>query len=237
MGRPAKALSKDSWTVGSNPTLSAMRNALRGLLVVVVLVGVLASPREASAAPTDTCTQTHVARRGQSWWSISRTYGISLRRILNLNGARTSTKILIGDAVCVRASAAPSTTAPLATTPSTTVPVDAVSTTTVPPVSVSSAPSPASAQAVIQIIREEWPDHLEEKALQVAWRESNYKPRVVGGTRNCCWGLFQIYYEVHKSWLPTVGVNAPEDLLDARTNARAAYRVYQRSGSWRPWGG
>ena len=107
---------------------------------------------------------------------------------------------------------------------------------TVPPTTVP-APAPASAQAVIQIIREEWPDHLEEKALQIAWRESNYKPRVVGGTRNCCWGLFQIFYEVHKGWLPTVGVNAPEDLLDARLNARAAYRIYQRSGSWRPWGG
>ena len=232
MGRPAKALSGDSRTVGSNPTLSAMRNALRGpLLAAVLVVGVLVGPPGASAAAAETCTKTHTARRGESWWTISRKYRITLRRILDLNNARTSTKILIGDQVCVRAAPAPTTTVPPDTVPPTTVPTDTVPPTTVP------APAPASAQAVIQIIREEWPDHLEEKALQVAWRESNYKPRVVGGTRNCCWGLFQIYYEVHKGWLPTVGVNAPEDLLDARTHARAAYRIYQRSGSWRPWGG
>ena len=209
-----------------------MRNALRGpLLAAVLVVGVLVAPAGASAAAAETCTKTHTARRGESWWTISRKYRITLRRILDLNNARTSTKILIGDKVCVRAAPAPTTTVPPDTVPPTTVPTDTVPPTTVP------APAPASAQAVIQIIREEWPDHLEEKALQVAWRESNYKPRVVGGTRNCCWGLFQIYYEVHKGWLPTVGVNAPEDLLDARTNARAAYRIYQRSGSWRPWGG
>ena len=209
-----------------------MRNALRGpLLAAVLVVGVLVGPPGASAAAAETCTKTHTARRGESWWTISRKYRITLRRILDLNNARTSTKILIGDQVCVRAAPAPTTTVPPDTVPPTTVPTDTVPPTTVP------APAPASAQAVIQIIREEWPDHLEEKALQVAWRESNYKPRVVGGTRNCCWGLFQIYYEVHKGWLPTVGVNAPEDLLDARTNARAAYRIYQRSGSWRPWGG
>ena len=233
MGRPAKALSGDSRTVGSNPTLSAMRNALRGpLLAAVLVVGVLVAPAGASAAAAETCTKTHTARRGESWWTISRKYRITLRRILDLNNARTSTKILIGDQVCVRAAPAPTTTAPPETAPPTTVPTDTVPPTTVP------APAPASAQAVIQIIREEWPDELEEKALQIAWRESNYKPRVVGGTRNCCWGLFQIYYEVHKGWLPTVGVKVPEDLLDARTNARAAYRIYQRNGnSWRPWGG
>jgi LysM repeat protein len=234
-----------------------MRNALCGSLLAAVLsAGVVVAPAGASAAAAETCTRTHTARRGESWWTISRRYRITLRRILDLNNARTSTKILIGDQVCVRAAPAPTTTVPLDTLPPvtaaptnvppdtlppataapTTVPPDTLPHATAAPTTVP-APAPASAQAVIQIIREEWPDHLEEKALQVAWRESNYKPRVVGGTRNCCWGLFQIYYEVHKSWLPTVGVNAPEDLLDARTNARAAYRIYQRSGSWRPWGG
>jgi len=215
-----------------------MRNALRGSLLAAVLsTGILAVPVGASAAAAETCTKTHTARRGESWWTISRKYRITLRRILDLNNARTSTKILIGDRVCVRAAPAPTTTVPPATVPPDTAPPTTAPGDTVPPTTERPAPSPASAQAVIQIIREEWPDELEEKALRVAWRESNYKPRVVGGTRNCCWGLFQIYYEVHKSWLPTVGVNAPEDLLDARTNARAAYRIYQRSGSWRPWGG
>ena len=77
-----------------------------------------------------------------------------------------------------------------------------------------------------------WPDNLEEKALQIAWRESNWQPRA----RNyCCHGLFQIYYDVHKSWLPSVGVNSVEDLYDPYLNSVAAYTLYQRAGGWSPW--
>ena len=77
-----------------------------------------------------------------------------------------------------------------------------------------------------------WPDHLEERALQIAWRESNWQP----GVHNyCCYGLFQIYYSVHSSWLPSVGVNSADDLFDPVLNAKAAYALYQRAGGWGPW--
>ncbi len=87
---------------------------------------------------------------------------------------------------------------------------------------------------VEEIIRAVWPDELEEKALDIAWRESNHRPDV----RNyCCIGLFQIYWEVHQGWLSDMGVTTLDHLYDAETNARAAYALYQRAGGWGPWGG
>ena len=38
----------------------------------------------------------------------------------------------------------------------------------------------------------------------------------------CCYGLFQIYYEVHKGWLAGLGVNSASDLYDPVLNTRAA---------------
>jgi len=32
-----------------------------------------------------------------------------------------------------------------------------------------------------------------------------------------------------------MGVTRPEQLLDAYVNVRAAYKLYQRSGSWAAW--
>ena len=87
---------------------------------------------------------------------------------------------------------------------------------------------------VIQIIRDAWPDELEERALAIAQRESKLQPQVVNRF-GCCYGLFQIYYRWHKDWLPNVGVNSAQDLLDPRLNAIAAYRMYQRNNGWGPW--
>ena len=77
-----------------------------------------------------------------------------------------------------------------------------------------------------------WPDDLEEQALRIAWRESGYNPRA---QNYCCSGLFQIYYDVHASWLAELGINSAEDLYDPHVNATAAYALYQRSGGWEPW--
>ena len=93
-------------------------------------------------------------------------------------------------------------------------------------------PAPPAPGEIEQIIRDVWPDELEEQALRIAWRESGYNPRA---QNYCCSGLFQIYYEVHAGWLAELGVNSVEDLYDPRTNATAAYALYQRSGSWEPW--
>jgi hypothetical protein len=79
-----------------------------------------------------------------------------------------------------------------------------------------------------------WPDELEERALQIAWRESNYIPTA---KNFCCYGVFQIYWSVHKSWLSGIGITSAEQLYDPTTNARAALALYERAGGWGPWGG
>jgi hypothetical protein len=84
---------------------------------------------------------------------------------------------------------------------------------------------------IIQIIRDEWPDDLEDKAILIATRESSLDPNV----RNyCCYGLFQLYWAVHQNWMSKVGVTVA-DLYDPRVNARLAYQLYLRAGGWSPW--
>jgi Putative peptidoglycan binding domain len=84
---------------------------------------------------------------------------------------------------------------------------------------------------VEQIIRDVWPDELEDHALAIATRES----RLVPTARNaCCWGLFQLHWRAHRSWLVGMGITDPAQLLDARTNATAALALYQQAG-WSPW--
>ena len=175
------------------------------LLCAVALVCSVVSPQQVDAG---SCPRTYIAKRGDSWWAIARKSETTLNRILKLNGAKTSTKILIGGKVCV-----PALTAPAPATPAT--------------------PKYTQAQ-VIQIIRDAWPDNLEERALFIAHRESKYQPRVINRSK-CCYGLFQIYYRWHKSWLPEVGVTSANQLLDPLLNAAAAYRMYQRNNGWGPW--
>ena len=82
------------------------------------------------------------------------------------------------------------------------------------------------------IIRDVWPDDLEDHAIDIAWRESNWQP----GVRNaCCFGLFQLYWNVHKGWMGDFGVTSSSQLFDARTNAEMAYQMYLRAGGWGPW--
>ena len=82
------------------------------------------------------------------------------------------------------------------------------------------------------LIREIWPDELEERALTISLRESGLRPDAYNGS--CCYGLFQIYFEANRSFLASLGVTSANQLLDARTNAQVAYAMYQRSG-WGPW--
>ena len=175
------------------------------LLCAAALVCSVASPAHVVAT---TCPRIYVAKRGDSWWSIAQKSGTTLNRVLKLNGAKTTSKILIGDEVCV-----PDQSTPVATTPA----------------------IPKYTQAeVIQIIRDAWPDDLEERALFIAHRESKYQPGAINRSK-CCYGLFQIYYRWHKLWLPEVGVTSANQLLDPRLNAAAAYRMYQRNNGWGPW--
>ena len=171
-------------------------------------------PTPAQAA---TCSSFHTAKANDSWTRIAARFDVSLKKVLTLNGARTSTKIMIGDQICI-------SDAPLATTTTTTQPAIAVPKAT------------TKRNEVIAIIREIWPDEHEETALFLAQRESNMIPNVIGGTNNCCIGLFQMYYTVHKAWLVDIGITEPSQLFDARLNTLAAFTLFKRNGkSWKPW--
>ena len=179
---------------------------LRQLFFAAVCVAVSSLvflPMHASAA---SCTAFHQARSNDSWSRIAARYDMSLKRLLALNGAKTSTMILVGKQICT-------SDQPVIVIPDTTY----------------------KRKDVVAIIREVWPDEHEENALFVANRESNFKPNVVGGANDCCIGLFQIFYSVHQSWLSNVGVTEPAQLLDPRVNAQAALALFKRNGnSWKP---
>ncbi len=132
---------------------------------------------------------------------------------------------------------APTTAAPaIATAPhrprrgrSTTPPATTPAPTTVAPVVTYPTPSAAVVQ---QIIRDIWPDDLEDRAIEIADRESNF---VATAQNSCCYGIFQMHFSAHRSWLDDLGVTRAEQLFDVETNVLAAYVLYQRSGGWGPW--
>ena len=84
------------------------------------------------------------------------------------------------------------------------------------------------------MIRDIWPDDLEDQALRIAWRESNYRPDVTSSS-GCCVGVFQLNWDSHQGWMAALGITSRSQLFDARTNIEAAYALYQRSGGWGPW--
>ena len=61
--------------------------------------------------------------------------------------------------------------------------------------------SPGGAEA---IIRDVWPDGLEDRAVLIAQRESSLQPDAYNGW--CCYGLFQIYFDANRSFLASLGV-------------------------------
>lgn len=197
-----------------------------------------------AAAPATTAARKHLACaskytvvRGDSWSRIAGKVDVATGDMLAANDATARTLLLPGQVICLPPGATPTTTAPPAppTTkaPATTKPPATTVKTTTPPPN-TSAPRTYTKDEIVQIIREEWPDHLEEKALAIVQRESRFNPLA---KNSCCYGLFQINWNAHKSWLVTIGVTSATQLLDPRVNAHAAYIVYQRSGSFAPWGG
>ena len=164
-------------------------------------------PIGGSPASAAACTRQHSAKPNDSWSRLAARFNLSLRELLAMNSASARTAIFIGDTICVSQQ-------PIVTKPTETY----------------------TRRQVVAIIREVWPDEHEENALLVARRESNYVPTAVGGARNCCYGLFQMYWSVHRSWLAKSSITEPSQLLDPRTNAEAALALFRRNGnSWRPW--
>ena len=150
------------------------------------------------------------------------------------NGATINTLLLPGKTICLPvgavAPAPPATTAPATTQPkpATTTPPA----TTSPPVTQPPPPANTYTRAqVAQIIRDVWPDDLEDEAIRIATRESNLIPTV---RNSCCYGLFQIYYAAHRTWLAGMGITSAAQLYDPRVNATAALALYNNAG-WAPW--
>jgi hypothetical protein len=204
-------------------------------------------PAPQTAAPK--CAP-YTVRAGDAWIVIAHRAGVSLSSLLTSNKARTTTSLMPGRSICLPAGAtipaAPQK--PTATTPAPTVKGSTVKASTVKASTsgTTHATAPATTQPeliapannytrdeVAQIIRDVWPDDLEDQAIAIADRESHLNP----SARNfCCYGLFQIYYSVHRAWLATIGVTDAAQLWDPKVNALVAYQIYLRSG-FAPWGG
>jgi len=220
---------------------------------VVAATPVAAPPAVEAVAVVATelvCAKEYEVVAGDYWILIAKKVSLSLDEVLTANNATTKTAIYPGRTVCLPSNAsapttvAPATTAAPATAPATTAkPVTAppttvkAPTTTVKPTT-TSTPAAAAPKAsygrseVEAIIRQVWPDDLEDEAVRIATRESNLSP----GVRNyCCFGLFQIYFSVHKVWLGQMGVTSAEQLYDPMTNAYVAYAMYLKAGGWGPW--
>jgi LysM repeat protein len=202
-----------------------------------------AAPAPALVAPVShrprTCSTGYRVRPGDFWIRIAQLHRLTLRQLLAANNARTTTPIYPGRTVCLPPGVQPvSAPQPAAKAPSTT-PKSSAPATTTPKPSAAVAPPTTAAPArtytrdeVIAIIREVWPDELEERAIQIAVRESTLVPTA---RNRCCLGLFQLYYEVHKSWLASIGVTSANQLFDPKVNAVAALTLYNRAGGWGPW--
>ena len=198
------------------------------------------------AAPPVTdppCGSRYELAAGDYWIRIADAAAVSLSDLLAVNGSTVDTVLVPGRSICLpagaRTPAPPSTAppAPAATSPSNTTAPTRRPTATVAPAPTTTAPRcpavvPQSQSA--QIIRNIWPDELEERALEIAWRESNHRADV---NNWCCYGLFQIHWNAHRSWLATIGITSVTQLYDPTLNATAAYTLYQRAGGWGPWGG
>lgn len=216
---------------------------------VVAATPVVAAPPavEAVAATQLVCAKNYDVVAGDYWILIAKKVSLSLKEVLAANNATTKTAIYPGRSVCLPSNASAPTTAAPATTaaptttvkPSTTAPATTVKATTTT-VKTTSTSTPAAAAPKISygraeveaIIRQVWPDDLEDEAVRIATRESNLNP----GVRNyCCFGLFQIYYNVHKAWLGQMGVTSADQLYDPMTNAYVAYAMYLKAGGWGPW--
>ena len=199
------------------------------------------APRtQLTASPV--CSKSYEVVGGDYWILIAQKVGVSTKDLLVANGATTATGLFPGRAICLPknattpATVAPPTAAAAPNTPTKTAPATSKPVTTAAPTS--TAPTSTvprrvySAAEVETIIREVWPDDLEDEAVRIARRESNLQPTA----RNaCCYGLFQIYWSVHKGWLAQMGITSAEQLFDPAVAAKAGLALYQRSGGWGPW--
>jgi len=191
----------------------------------------LAIPAPARTASSTARSDTYTVRSGDYLFGIARRLGVPVSSLLAANGLTLTSVIHPGQQLEVPAGSSSSAPASGTATPS-TQPSTAAAPRPIAGATPTGSPTPVSAAVVERTIRDVWPDDLEETALTIAWRESRYEP---DAQSQCCSGLFQLYYDVHKSWLADLGINSRDDLYNPRTNADAAFALYQRAGGWSPW--
>jgi len=86
--------------------------------------------------------------------------------------------------------------------------------------------------AVETMIRWRWAGTgQEDRAVRIAYRESNLNPRVTSYT-GCCHGIFQLHEDYHGWRFAAMGW--PVLWFDAGANIDAAWHLYLEQG-WRPW--
>jgi len=189
----------------------------RFIASIGLALGIAVGPGVGVSSASAACTS-FVVERGDSWSLLADYAGVGLSALLRANNATAGTIILPGQKLCVPKGASfnrPGLGAAKEAKPQTLV---------IPKKRLSAAASEA-------IIREVFPGKLQRRALKIARRESRLN-HVANSW--CCLGLFQIYFEANKAFLGTLGITNASQLLDARTNATAAYALYRRSG-WAPW--
>ena len=165
-----------------------------------------------TASTTPSCSAKYTVKSGDSWSLIASRYSVSATELAAVNGKTVKSTLLVGQVLCLPAGAK----APAQTTSATTV----------------ASPKTYTRAEMEQLVRDYWPDELEKDAFYVVYRESRWVPTA---KNFCCYGLFQLNWLAHQSWMRGYGINDPAQLLDAETNIRLAYVVYQRSNSWKPW--
>jgi len=227
MGRPAKALSGYTDRGFKSHPLRQMHSGYRLRRTVVaaivavssVFTGVFVSSSAVSAARCPQGQVSYTVVRNDSWSRIADKVAVSMKSLLTANNATTRSMLLIGDVVCLPKNAV------VAGKPSRGSRAQTL--TLAPPSKVFSAKQSRA------IIREVFPRRLVPRALAIVQRESRMNAAAYSW---CCVGLFQVNWWAHRTWLADLGITSPQQLLDARTNAEAAFALYKRSGSWAPWG-
>ena len=187
------------------------------------------------------CPQTYAAVPGDSWYGIAAAAGVSPTALMAENRATVDTVIFAGDDICLPSGATVPTTPPATTPTDTTSPATTAPTTTQAPTTTVASTTPsgspgrdASVAEVKDVIRSVFPESEWDTAFTIADRESRFVPTAYNGW--CCYGVFQIYWNVHQSWLDDLGITSSSDLFDPLLNVRAAYAIWQRSGnSWSAW--
>jgi len=190
--------------------MSLLRKPLAALVVAGALV--FSGPAPAGAKVATGCAKTYTVVPNDSWNRIASKVHVTMSLLLKVNKATTKSLLLIGDVICLPKSA-----------------------TTKDPSNTLKLKAPAkryTAKQSAAIIREIWPDNLEDRAIAIAKRESKLNAASYNG---CCVGLFQIHWLAHRSWLKDIGVTSAHQLLDARVNATAGYAIYKRSNGWGAW--